>query len=172
MALTDRVINLINTIPLFRGFDDTEVEAFLGFTTSASYSSKSIILKEGEKGKRLYIIERGVAGVITPIHVREDLKKPLEQKYKILAQLCEGDFFGEIGLFTSNPRSASILAKSVVEVICLGENERDDLENRQPVICCKFYHNLIGEMAKRLLSSNEIIREYYRAVNPGLKVVR
>src|SRR3989344_409795 len=83
---------------------------------------------QGEKGKRLYIIERGIAGVITSIHMREDLRKPLEQKYKILAQLGKGDFFGEIGLFTSNPRSASIVAKSAVEVICLGENERDYLE--------------------------------------------
>lgn len=172
MTLTDKVIDLIIKMPLFLGFNDTEVETFLSFTGTEQYSSKSVIIREGERGTRLYILESGVAAVVTPVHVREDLRKKQEKKYKILAQLKEGDFFGEIGLFTSSPRSASVVAASPVTVYHLGENERDDFENRHPDICCKFYHNLLGEMSRRIIFGNEAIRAYYQAVNRDPRSVK
>ena len=103
MALTEKIIALISKTSLFRGFNDLELETFLRFTGGEDYSPNQVIIKEGERGNNLYIIESGLVAVVTAIHVREELKKMREKKYKVLAQLKDGDFFGEIGFFTSNP---------------------------------------------------------------------
>ena len=54
----------------------------------------------------MFIIHRGAVNV----QIRED------GKVKKIRQLREGDFFGEMGLFTGEPRTATVVANEETEV--------------------------------------------------------
>lgn len=95
---------------IFEGLTPDEVNYFALMCEPIDYKVGSIVIREGsESDGRAYFIEEGNAEVI--------------QNGKIIAQLKTGDIFGEIALITNDPRSASIRAKSDLQVLVL---HRDD----------------------------------------------
>ena len=51
-----------------------------------------------------------------------------------LAQLREGDFFGEISLMTGRPRTASIKVLQAAELLRLAKNDFDQIIENHPEI--------------------------------------
>jgi hypothetical protein len=68
------------------------------------------IIRQGEAPDRLYIITRGEAVVTRS----DDASREIP-----VATLSAGQFFGEIGLLSMSPRTASVSAKTPVEVLAL-----------------------------------------------------
>lgn len=67
------------------------------------------IIKEGEIGDMLFIIERGVC----------DACKCLNDQEVVLTQLKKGAFFGELAVMFDMPRTASVRAATAVTVLSL-----------------------------------------------------
>jgi len=78
-----------------------------------TFRKDDLVIKEGEQGDALYIINYGVARV----HIN------LAGKGINLALLRTGDYFGERSLLTGAPRAASISALTQMEVVRLGCEE-------------------------------------------------
>lgn len=72
-----------------------------------SYRAGEVIVRQGEVGDCMYVIQAGQAEV-----VREN-----EGKEVRLAVLGEGDFFGEMALFDREVRSATVRALGEVRVL-------------------------------------------------------
>ena len=81
-----------------------------------TFSRAEVIVREGEAGRSLFLIENGTVEVHTT--------DPAGRRV-VLAELGPGDFFGEVAVLTGRPRTATILAKEPVTVI---EITREDLE--------------------------------------------
>ncbi len=73
------------------------------------YDKGTVLFKEGDPGKELYIIDSGSVKISKDIDGREQL----------LALLEEGDFFGEMVLFSENARTATatVMEEAVIVVI-------------------------------------------------------
>ena len=73
------------------------------------YNDGDIIIKQGTKGKCLYVIQEGKVDVIheTP---GGDIK---------VAELGESDFFGEMGLFEEDVRSCTVRASGHVKILTI-----------------------------------------------------
>jgi CRP/FNR family transcriptional regulator len=71
------------------------------------YRTGEVIVRQGEVGDCMYVIQEGQAEV-----VREDAGKEMR-----LAVLGEGDFFGEMTLFDREVRSATVRALGQVRVL-------------------------------------------------------
>lgn len=80
----------------------------------ALYNSGDYIFQQGEPGNNFYIIEKGEVEVL-----RANSEKG---ETKVLAVLKEGEFFGEMALLDSQPRVASVRARTHVEVVVMGRN--------------------------------------------------
>jgi CRP-like cAMP-binding protein len=83
--------------------DPQLVEA--GIAERRSYESGESIIVEGQEDRRFYLIESG--------SVRVAGRVELEDQRHILPGLCDlgvGEVFGELSLFESAPRSASVVA--------------------------------------------------------------
>ncbi len=80
----------------------------------AFYSAGDSVIEEGEAGTEFYVIERGEAEV--------SRKKIDGQGEELIAVLGPGDFFGEGALLDSKPRSATVRARSDLEVTVMGSN--------------------------------------------------
>lgn len=76
-----------------------------------SYEPGQDVVTEGDLGQRLYVVQQGEAEVL---HEDEDGGRTL------LATLGPGDHFGEIAVFEGSRRSATVRARTRLEVLSLG----------------------------------------------------
>jgi len=100
----------------FAGFPQTALEKLLTSTCVRTFAPADVIVREGEPGMSLFLIENGTVEV----HTTDPAGRLV-----VLAELGPGDFFGEVAVLTGRPRTATIVAKESVTVI---EITRDDLE--------------------------------------------
>ena len=71
------------------------------------YSDGEIIVRQGEMGNCMYVIQDGEVEVV----------KSQNGKNVCLATLGQGEFFGEISLFANKERTATVRAKGDVRII-------------------------------------------------------
>lgn len=80
----------------------------------AFYSAGDPVIEEGEAGTEFFVIERGEAEVAR--------KKMNGEGEDLIAVLGPGDFFGEGALLDERPRSATVRARTDLEVTVMGSN--------------------------------------------------
>ena len=77
------------------------------------HAAGAVITRQGDPGDKFYLIRQGTVDVIV------DDGATSEQ----VATLGIGDFFGEAALLTGEPRSASVIAKTDLQVCWLGKDQ-------------------------------------------------
>lgn len=99
---------LTSYIPsLFVSLPEDEIKHMLNRVEPQLFSPEQMILEEGDSGDSIFFIKSGHARVVSHI-----LGKELE-----LATLSAGDVFGEVAFLTGRPRTASVIALDMLEVI-------------------------------------------------------
>lgn len=104
------------------------------------------IFKEGELNNAMYIIIKGKVEIFFTIN----------KNVTRLAIMKEGDFFGEMALFSARPRSAS--AKTLSDTDLAVIESKQQLENfllKNP----KFSAKMVSIMADRLAKTNDLLIE-------------
>jgi MFS family permease len=91
--------------PLFRPLSGTVVERLAEAAVNLSFPAGAAIITAGEVGDRFYIIDQGEVAVTQDGHE--------------VARLGPGESFGEIALLRGVPRTATVTARSDVEVLAL-----------------------------------------------------
>lgn len=89
----------------------TEVTDRIGH---AHYEAGDFIFKQGDPPLNFYVIEKGEVEVL-----RRTAENPAGE---LLAVLTAGNFFGENSLLNNEPRTASVRARTAVEVVVLGRH--------------------------------------------------
>ncbi len=100
----------------FSSFPAEVLEDLLSSTSVRSFSAGDIIVREGDPGVSLFLIESGTVEVQTT--------DPAGRLVR-LAELGPGEFFGEVAVLTGRPRTATIVARDAVTLI---EILAEDLE--------------------------------------------
>lgn len=78
--------------------------------SSHQYEDNAVVCTQGEEGNFFYIVKEGKA-VCSVVDA--------EGQSKEVAQLSEGNYFGEIALMTAKPRQATVKAKGPLAVLAL-----------------------------------------------------
>ncbi len=140
----DDILKRIININLFNDFknDLGRLKKVCSFTKKENYSEGKTIIKEGDIGDKLYILNKGTVRI---------LKKTLtKEKYTVsLLNSDENIFFGEIALIDSETRSATVIAESTCEVYSIHRDNFLKLCNDDPVMGYK----IILKIAKRISNS-------------------
>ena len=76
------------------------------------YPSGAVIIRQGDEGDKFYIIRSG----------KVNIYRTAEGHEEFLAQLGEGDFFGELALLKQVPRAATVRAIEDVELLTLSKD--------------------------------------------------
>nr|WP_242523605.1 cAMP-activated global transcriptional regulator CRP [Microbulbifer salipaludis] len=113
------------------------IEDFLAHCHRRRYPAKSTIIYAGDRCESLYFIMRGSVTVL----IEDD-----EGREMIVAYLNDGDFFGEMGLFDQDTRSAWVRTKTECEVAEISYTKFLELTRQHP----EFLFNLATQMAVRL----------------------
>lgn len=98
----------------FSSFPREALEELLSSTSVRSFTAGDLIVREGEPGLSLFLIEAGSVDVRTCDPTGQEV---------LLAELGPGEFFGEVAVLTGRPRTATIVARETVTLIeILGED--------------------------------------------------
>ncbi|TXK76410.1 cyclic nucleotide-binding domain-containing protein [Paenibacillus sp. N3.4] len=117
-----------------------EWEAFLAALRIVSYAPQADIVREGEQGDALYVIESGMATVW-----QEDKQGGRRQ----VGELHKGDIIGELSLLTGASRAATVSAVMEVSAIRLNRQDFEDLLQAYPSLSGLF----LSKNYKRLSAS-------------------
>lgn len=109
------------------------------------YKDGEIIVKQGDKGKCLYVIQEG----------RVDVIHETPEGEKKVAELDESDFFGEMGLFEDDVRSCTIRAAGDVRILTIDKRNFFKSINRNSTLA----YRLLEKMSNRLREANEKINK-------------
>ena len=109
--------------PLFEGLSDDERVALVRGLKLRTFEPGDVVLTEGETGSSLFLLTAGA--------VRIFVRNPAGSN-RLLDDLGEGDFFGEISLLSGRPRSATVTAAALCEMLELDQAALAEIEVRYP----------------------------------------
>jgi len=147
------VESTLGQVPLFSRLSPMERAWLASLLQPKHFARGATIIREGETGRALYLIEEGQAVV--------------EQGGQTIAHLDEGNFFGEMALLDQNPHNADVRALTPVEVLMLPAAEFNRLLQQQPELRAQLH-----DVADRRRADNAAIhRDHSRSdqLNSAIK---
>ncbi len=141
----------LKQVPIFKDFSDKEFSELEKLIHHRKYAPGEFIFKNRAPGEGMYIIMHGAVKIT--IGTRADNEN-------ILAELGEGDFFGELALFDDDEgRSANAIATEESELLGFFNPDLMTLQERNPVLGQKILFNLGGVLGDRLRATNTLLME-------------
>ena len=90
-------LEALRSVPLFASLDDDAARKLRSLLSDKTVPQNTRLFRQGEKGDAMYLIEKGRVR----ISIRDD-----DEEEVILAELAQGDFFGEMSIIDGRQRSA------------------------------------------------------------------
>lgn len=150
--LAQRVTALRN-VELFRSLTDDERDELAERLIGAPFVKGEAITRQGDQAHWLYIMTAGEAEVSVSI----------DNVSRVVGALKAGDFFGEMGLMTGEPRSATVVARTDVRCYRLCKEAFESILRRRPEITeeisATLAHRRIALEAARGEAGEEALRE-------------
>jgi CRP/FNR family cyclic AMP-dependent transcriptional regulator len=132
----------LRRIPLFSGVSDSDLESIASLLIERRFPKNKTIVEEGLSGDYMYVLREGEVKVT---------KLSSDGREKILELLEEGDFFGEMSLLDSAPRSASVKTLTEARVLALSRADFLSLLRRSPDLAMC----VVQELTRRLRQVDE-----------------
>src|SRR5919202_5748247 len=127
----------IRAVPIFQELRDDFLVRLASVMEELSFPADHTIFTQGEEGRSLYIVVSGLVRV----HIGD----------RDLAQLKQGATFGEMSLFDSEPRSASVTTIDTCECLLLTQLQLYDAIDETPGIAV----NIIRLLSRRIRELNQ-----------------
>jgi len=125
--IPDEIKDIYNDI-----FNDFTSREFMNFWNLGEYkkSSNTLLIKEGEKQKNLYLILKGDVTV--------------KRNENVLNTLKRGKFIAEMSLITDEPASANIYSNNNMEYIAWNQSELKHFQSSNKTLWIKL-HNILSK---------------------------
>lgn len=127
-------IEALQRVELFHTLTEGEHRELAARLSVAPFVRGEAITRQGAEAHWLYILTKGEAEVRVAVDGNHRSEK--------VATLHEGDFFGEMGLMTGAPRTATVIAVTDVECYRLDKDAFNDILHRRPEIAEDISHVL------------------------------
>jgi small-conductance mechanosensitive channel/CRP-like cAMP-binding protein len=128
----ERRLDALAAAELFQSLNEEEMKMVSDRLRLAPFAKGEVIMRQGAEAHRLYIITKGTA----------DVSISIDGTSKSITRLGTGDFFGEMGLMTGEPRSATVTALEDVECYRLDKEAFHDILLGRPEIAEYIAHVL------------------------------
>jgi CRP-like cAMP-binding protein len=141
------VKNLLCKVPIFAGLDDKALKLLLEDAESSVVMAGEVIAREGEVNDCVYLVEAGEVSIV---------KNFVSQNPVLLATLGPGDFFGEMCILETLPRSATAKAALETKVVSLASAAFYRLFEKMPKQHSILLLNMARDLSRRLRHLDEV----------------
>ncbi|MCL4491658.1 MAG: cyclic nucleotide-binding domain-containing protein [Nitrospirae bacterium] len=139
----DDILTILKKIPIFRDLNNRDLNRVERILHRREYRQDEIIFHQGDPGLGMYIIESGLVSIV------------LMPAQLTIAELYEGEFFGELSLLDDSPRTATAVAKTPCKMLCLFQPDLFDLIDLDSRLGVKILLGLSRTIGERLKRTNE-----------------
>jgi CRP-like cAMP-binding protein len=123
MLRKDAKIELLRRVPLFESCSKSELAAIARVADEVSVPAGRDLTKEGAPGREFVVLVEGAAEV--------------RRKGKVINQLSDGDFLGEIALVANVPRTATVTTTWPSRLLLLTDRAFKSLLRESPSLQTK-----------------------------------
>jgi len=116
------IIERLSAVDIFAPLSVEETEKLASATSRHVFAPGELVIRAGDQGSSMFVVHNGRVQVQV-----SDGGKP-----RPVAVLSEGAFFGEMALFTGEPRTASVVAMEETEVLEIGHSAMKHLFETNP----------------------------------------
>ena len=139
------ILAILKKVPIFEELDGSDLLHIKRILHRRQYAYDEIIFRQGDPGLGMYIIESGIVSIIN------------EPSLQPLAELSDGEFFGELSLLDDSPRTATAISKSDSSLLCFFQPDLLDILERNPRLGVKILVQLARTIGARLKKNNDTI---------------
>jgi CRP/FNR family cyclic AMP-dependent transcriptional regulator len=136
----------LSRIPLFKRLTPEELEQLAAEVDQVQFDADEIIFNEQDKGDALYVVESGSVR----IWVLDEDVKPVT-----LAELKNGEFFGELAVLDRGPRSTNATAISETTLHRLSSDDFQAFLMKHPDVAI----DVICEIGARMRQTNTLVSQ-------------
>lgn len=128
---------MLNRMHLFSELNPTDTDILTSHGTTRSYPANSILINEGDDTDSLYVVLEGEVKVYASDTAGKEV---------ILNILGPGEYFGELALVDSEPRSASVKTMQATKVMVIAKHDFKKVLAEHPDIA----FNMIQSLARQV----------------------
>lgn len=134
------IVEVLKNIPIFEDLSNREIQNIARIAYQRRYTEDEIVIHEGQNAAGMYIVMDGKVEVTRELEDGTLLR---------LATLADGEFFGDVGLLDSSPRTATVTASSDSRIIGFFRPELLGLMDSNPKLASKVIFKLAQILAAR-----------------------
>lgn len=144
----DHTAFALDSINLFKGLEREQLKKLEALVQPMQFEAGASVVTKGEEGRMLYLLARGSVSVVLTADGSDGLR---------VACIGPGQFFGEMAVLESGPRSADIVADERVVCYGLSTDQLEALSAEEPRIMSTIMSNMAREFASRIRNGNKVI---------------
>jgi CRP/FNR family cyclic AMP-dependent transcriptional regulator len=142
----DITLEALRSVPLFASLDDDAASSLRSLLEIRDLPVSTPIFKTGDRGDAMYLIEDGRIRISVVDN---------DGNHVTLAELAQGDFFGEMSILDDKPRSADAVVTEDARVFALSRDDFHSFVRRQPDVALR----MLSATTDRLRRTDRLLRD-------------
>jgi uncharacterized membrane protein len=138
-------LEALRSVPLFASLDDDAARDLRNLLSDKTVPQNTRLFRQGDKGDAMYLIESGRVR----ISIRDD-----DDAEVILAELAQGDFFGEMSIIDGRQRSADAKVIEDAQLAILSRDSFLSFVRNNPDVALE----MLSALTDRLRRTDELLR--------------
>jgi len=142
---TEMTLEALRSVPLFSSLDDQAAKELRSLLSFKTVSGKTRLFRQGDSGDAMYLIESGRIFISIKDEEGNDVT---------LAELAQGDFFGEMSLIDGKQRSADATVLEDARLAILARADFLSFVRNNPDVALE----MLSAVTHRLRRTDELLR--------------
>ena len=142
---TQMTLEALRSVPLFASLDDEAASELRSLLSDKIVPQNTRLFRQGDKGDAMYLIESGRVRISIRDHDEQEL---------VLAELAQGDFFGEMSIIDGRQRSADAKVIEDARLAILSRDAFLSFVRTNPDVALE----MLSALTDRLRRTDELLR--------------
>ena len=138
-------LEALRSVPLFASLDDEAASELRSLLSDKTVPQNTRLFRQGDKGNAMYLIESGRVRISIRDHDEHEVT---------LAELAQGDFFGEMSIIDGRQRSADAQVIEDAQLAILSRDAFLSFVRTNPDVALK----MLSALTDRLRRTDELLR--------------
>lgn len=139
----ENIAERIRQCPALEGLSNAQLVALISRSRELTARPDQELFREGDAPVAMYFLLQG--------------KVEIRGRQGVLSSVPQNGIFGEMGVVSRVPRSASAVAKTVATVLALPREAFYELLEQDKDFAFQFYRNLVNVLVHKLQKNNEVL---------------